>query len=526
MSRQTHYARSGDVSIAYQVLGDGPRDIVFVMGWVSHLDWFWEEPHFARFLRRLASFSRLILFDKRGTGLSDRAVGLPTLEQRMDDVRAVLDAVGSRRAALIGVSEGGPLSALFAATYPERTSALIMVGAYPRRLAAPGYPWGTTAEARARFIEHCWRDWGTDVLIEARAPSLAHDKRFRTWWSTYLRMSASPGAAVALTKMNMEIDIRHVLPAIRVPTLLIHRTGDRTIPVGCSRYMADHIPNSRYVELPGDDHLPFVGEQDAILAEVEQFLTGERPSPEADRVLATVMAAEINNAATSAARLGDRRWGEVRASYDALMRGAVDRFRGRDAGRTIDGGLATFDGPARAVRCAEEIVREARGLGLQARAGLHTGEVVVGGEGVAGVAVHLAARMAAQAAAGEVVVSNTVKDLVVGSGLAFQPLGDRVFTGLPGEWRLFRLASGQPDPRPTERALLAHDAGSSSSVVLSPREQEVMRLLVAGCSDREIAQRLFISPRTASKHVGHILAKLDVGSRAEAAVRAMQDRLL
>src|SRR5215204_4309721 len=299
---ETMYARSGDVNIAYQVIGDAPLDLVFVMGWVSHMEYFWREPTFARFLLRLASFSRLILFDKRGTGLSDRVPinQLPTLEQRMDDVRAVMDAAGSERAALIGVSEGGPMCALFAATYPERTSALIMVGTYPRRLWAPDYPWGETSEERQHFIEQCRRDWGTDVRLAMRAPSLAHDERFRDWWTTYLRMSASPGAATALVQMNMEIDIRHILPAIRVPTLIIHRMGDRS------------IPGARYVELPGDDHLPFVGDQDAILDEIEHFLTGVRPAPEADRVLATVLAVEFADAALSATRLGDRRWAELR----------------------------------------------------------------------------------------------------------------------------------------------------------------------------------------------------------------------
>jgi pimeloyl-ACP methyl ester carboxylesterase len=262
MPRPTRYAKSGDVSIAYQVVGDGPLDLVFVMGWVSHLDWFWEEPRFARFLRRLAGFSRLILFDKRGTGLSDRAVGLPPLEQRMDDVRAVLDAVGSERTALFGISEGGPLCALFAATYPERTSALVMFGAYPRRLWAPDYPWGEPTEERERSIDQFQREWGTDVRLALRAPSLAHDERFRDWWSTYLRMSASPGAATALTRMNMEIDIRHILRAIRVPTLIIHRSDDGLVPAAGSRYMAERIPGARYVELPGED-------QDAVLDEAD-----------------------------------------------------------------------------------------------------------------------------------------------------------------------------------------------------------------------------------------------------------------
>jgi pimeloyl-ACP methyl ester carboxylesterase/DNA-binding CsgD family transcriptional regulator len=520
---QTRYARSGDVSIAYQVVGDGPLDLVFVMGWVSHLDYFWEGPS-AGFLTRLASFSRLILFDKRGTGLSDRVSEMPSLEQRMDDVRAVMDAAGSARAALIGISEGAAMCALFAATYPGRTAALVMYGAYAKRLWDAAYPWAPTPAERQRFFDAIERGWGGVVDLDTLAPSTVADERFRQWWATYLRRSASPGAALALARMNTEIDIRHILPAIRVPTLIVHRTGDLDIDVNGARYMAERIPGAKYVELPGDDHLAFAGDQNAILDEIQQFLTGVRPAHDADRVLATVMAAEITGAATSAARLGDQRWRDVRGEYDALMRAAVERYRGREAVRTIAGGLATFDGPARAVRCAEEIVRAAQGLGIPVRAGLHTGEVIAAGEGVIGVALHLAVQIAAQAAAGEVVVSHTVKDLVVGSGLGFQPLGERVFSGLPGEWRLFRLADGATAPRAATHAQEKQDAAAAAD--LSPREQEVLRLLVVGCSDREIAERLFISSRTASKHVGNILAKLDVGSRGEAAVRAVQDALI
>jgi pimeloyl-ACP methyl ester carboxylesterase/DNA-binding CsgD family transcriptional regulator len=522
----TQYAKSGDVSIAYQIVGDGPIDLVFVMGWVSHLDYFWEGPS-AGFLTRLASFSRLILFDKRGTGLSDRVAAMPSLEQRMDDVRAVMDAAGSKHAALFGISEGAAMCALFAATYPARTDALVMYGAYAKRLWDAAYPWAPTPADRQRFFDAIAQGWGGVVDLDTLAPSTVGDERFRRWWATYLRSSASPGAALALARMNTEIDIRPVLPAIRVPTLILHRTGDLDIDVNGARFMAERIPGARYVELPGDDHLAFAGDQDAILDEIQQFLTGVRPAREADRVLATVLAVRIN-AATTAARLGDQRWRDVRAEYDAMLRAAVDRFLGREAVGAVDGGIATFDGPARAVRCAEEIVREAQDLGLQARAGLHTGEVIAAGDGVIGVALHLAAQIAAQASVGEVVVSNTVKDLVVGSGLDFQPLGDRVFPGLPGEWRLFRLAS-EASPALTAARVQAREdrAGATPSTsTLSPREQEVLRLLVVGSSDREIAERLFISSRTASKHVGNILAKLDVGSRGEAAVRAVQDDLI
>ncbi|MGH2347946.1 MAG: alpha/beta fold hydrolase, partial [bacterium] len=288
---QTRYARSGDVNIAYQVIGGGALDLVYVMGWVSHLDLFWEDPSYGRFLNRLASFSRLILFDKRGTGLSDRVPisELPTLEQRMDDVRAVMDAVGSQRAAVFGVSEGGPMSALFAATYPERTSALVIYGSYANRINDDDHPWAPTREQRARWLEYMHREWGSELDVEYRAPSAASDPRFRAWWAKYLSRSASPGAALALGRMNDQIDIRPILTTIRVPTLIVHRAGDRILSVEGARYMAQRIPEAKYVELPGEDHLPWVGDQDAILDEIEEFLTGVRRGPEPDRVLATVL---------------------------------------------------------------------------------------------------------------------------------------------------------------------------------------------------------------------------------------------
>src|SRR5918996_152464 len=303
---ETMYARSGDVNIAYQVIGDAPLDLVFVMGWVSHMEYFWREPRFARFLMRLASFSRLILFDKRGTGLSDRVPinQLPTLEQRMDDVRAVMNAVGSERAALCGVSEGGPMCSLFAATYPEKTLALVMIGTYAKRVRDADYPWGPTAEQREQFFEVMRKQWGGPVGIEERAPSVAHDPQFRDWWATYLRMGASPGAAVALTQMNAEIDVRQVLPSVHVPTLVIHRTEDQCLKVEEGRYVAERIPGAKFVELPGNDHLPFVGDQDAILDRVEEFLTGVRHSPERDTVLATVLFTHIIGAEEHARRLG------------------------------------------------------------------------------------------------------------------------------------------------------------------------------------------------------------------------------
>jgi len=437
MQARTKYARSGEVNIAYQVVGEGPRDLVLVPGWVTNIEIFWEEPSAARFLERLASFSRLILFDKRGTGLSDRAVDMPNLETRMDDVRAVMDAAGADRAALLGYSEGGSMSLLFAATYPERTSALVIVGGFARRIRAPDYPWGSTWEERDRFAEQVIRDWGGPVALEPRAPSLADDSRFRDWWARFLRLGASPGAAAALVRMNAEIDLRHVLPAIRVPTLIVHNGGDRTISVGCGRYLAERIPGAKYVELPGDDHLPFVGNGDAILDEIEAFLTGVRRGPLPDRVLATVMFTDIVDATRRAAEVGDRRWRDLLESHHALVRAELGRHRGREIDTAGDGFLAAFDGPARAIHAGCAIADGVRRLGLEVRVGLHTGECEVMGPKLGGIAVHIGARVAALANPGEVLVSNTVKDLVAGSGIRFSDRGTQVLKGVPGEWRLF-----------------------------------------------------------------------------------------
>src|SRR5580765_5708240 len=362
------YARSGDVNIAYQVCGSGPVDLVFVMGWVSHLEYFWKEPSFARFLSRLASFSRLILFDKRGTGLSDPVTHLPTLEQRMDDVRAVLDAVGSRHAVLLGVSEGGPMCSLFAATHPRQTEALIMIGTYARRLRAPDYPWAPTREQREAFFREIVAHWGGPGGLVERAPSAAHDPAFQEWWASFLRMGASPAAAIALTRMNAEIDVRHILPTIRVPTLVLHRSGDRTLLPEEGRYVASLIPNAVFVELPGDDHLPFVGDQDSLLDEIERFLAGARTRADADRVLVTMLCAEP--AIEPRARKAD-----AEAAFEQLRSLVVEqasRF-GRNTVRVSDGRVfVVFDGPARAIRCGCAISAEARRLGTAVRLGLHT----------------------------------------------------------------------------------------------------------------------------------------------------------
>ena len=438
---ETQYARSGDVNIAYQVVGDGPIDLVWVMGWVSNIDYFWQEPSFARFLRRLASFSRLILFDKRGTGMSDRVPldALPTLEQRMDDVRAVMDAVGSEQAALVGLSEGGPMCLLFAATYPQRTAATVIIGGYARRLWAEDYPCGQPQKEYEAFLEVIREEWGGPVGLRARAPAVADDVRFRTWWGTYLRMSASPAAAHAFTRMNGEIDVRHALPAITVPTLVVHRIGDRTLPVEGARYMAERIPGAKLVELPGDDHLPFVGEQDEILDEVEEFLTGIRPSKAPDRVLATVLFTDIVGSTTRAAKIGDRRWRDLLEAHHAVVRRELERWQGQEVDTAGDGFLSTFDGPARAIRCACAIRDAVKGLDLEIRAGLHCGEVELVGDEVAGIAVHTGARVAALADASEVLVSSTVRDLVAGSGIEFDERGEHELKGVPGIWRIYAV---------------------------------------------------------------------------------------
>ena len=439
MLPETKYAKSGNVYIAYQVVGQGPFDLVFVPGWVSHMEYSWEEPSFARFLQRLASFSRLILFDKRGTGLSDRVTEteLPTLEQRMDDVRAVMDAASSERAALFGVSEGGNLSVLFAATYPERTIALIMIGIFAKRIWSPDYPWAPTPEERQKWLDTLEQHWGGPVEIETLAPSAAHDERFRKWWATYLRLSASPKAAVALGRMNTQIDIRHVLPTICVPALVLHRRGDLDSNVEEGRYIAARISGAKFVELPGRDHLPFVGDVDLILDEVEEFLTGVRRGPEPDRVLSTVMFTDIVASTQRAAELGDRRWRELLESHRVVVRRELARFRGREVETVGDGFLVTFDGPARAIQCACGISDAVRQLGLAIRVGLHTGECELKGDSLGGIALHIGARVAANAGPNEVLVSSTVKDLVAGSGICFEDAGIHVLKGVPGEWRLF-----------------------------------------------------------------------------------------
>jgi class 3 adenylate cyclase len=439
---RTRYARSGEISIAYQVVGDKPFDLIWVPGWISNVEESWEVPEYAHFLHRLASFSRLILFDKRGTGLSDRVSNdrLPTLEQRMDDVRAVLDAIGSERAAVFGASEGGNLSILFAATHPERVHALVLQAVYAKRLWSPDYPWAPTPEQRERDTEVIAREWAGEMDIAQLAPSAVADPALMRRITTFFRRSASPGAAVALNRMNAQIDTRSVLPTIRVPTLVIQRVGDREVSVEEERWIASQIPDAKYVELAGDDHLPWIGDSDLMLDDVEEFLTGVRRGPDPDRVLATVLFTDIVGSTERAVALGDRRWRELLVAHHLAVRHQLDRWQGQEIDTAGDGFMASFDGPARAIGCACAIRDEARTLGLEIRAGLHTGECERVGEKLAGLAVHTGARVAALAGPSEVLASRTVKDLVAGSGIEFEGRGVHALKGVPGDWEVFSVA--------------------------------------------------------------------------------------
>ena len=436
----TRFARSGDAHIAYQVVGDGPIDVVYVQGFVSNIELNWQEPSYARFLSRIASFARLITFDKRGTGLSDRVPEdrLPTLEQRMDDVRAVMDAVGSERAALFAVSEGGPMCFLFAATYPERTSSLVIYGSYSHSDAAPEYDWTHSEEARADFRRTLEENWGGPFGLAERAPSKVSDEAFTRWWSTLLRQSASPKAALSLIEMNAQIDVRPVLPSVRVPTLILHRIGDRAMKTEEARYLAEHVDGARLQLLDGDDHLPWVGDTEPILDAMHEFLVGAPRVRDVDRVLATVLFTDIVGSTERAAALGDARWKDLLLAHHEIVRAELRRFGGTEIDTAGDGFLATFDGPARAVRCALAIAERVREVGLEIRAGVHTGECERLGNDIGGIAVHIGARVASSAGASEVLVSSTVKDLVAGSGLRFEDRGMHHLKGVPDEWRLYR----------------------------------------------------------------------------------------
>jgi len=441
------FAKSGDVSIAYSVVGDEPIDLVFVNGWIfSALEVAWDGPA-ADFFERLASFSRLILFDKRGTGLSDRDAGIPDLETRMDDIRTVMDAAGSERAAIMGVSEGGPMTLLFAATYPERTAAAIGYGSGVSFVQTEDYPWANsrgrwTKVVREMSSRGVTREWLDERLVD-EAPSAAANDAVRQWWRRWVLTSASPGAVTAIWRMNMEIDARHALPSIRVPTLLLHRAGDRVYDAAQSRYSAEQIPNAELVELPGENHAWWV-DPESIAREVERFLRdiwdrGEWDLVETDRVLATVLFTDIVGSTATAAELGDAVWRETLQQHHAVIRRQLVRFHGTELDTAGDGFFAVFDGPARAIRCASAITTAVKELGLEVRAGLHTGECELMDGKVGGIAVHIGARVAKEAQPGEVLVSSTVRDLVAGSGLRFRERGSAELKGVPGEWRLYAV---------------------------------------------------------------------------------------
>jgi len=435
----THYVKAGDAHIAYQVVGAGPPDMVYIGSWFSHLDVRWEWPGLADMLHRLASFTRLLLFDKRGTGASDPLplASLPTLEDWMDDVRLVMDAAGSQEAVLYGSTEGGPMAMLFAATYPERTSALVLANTTARVMPGSDYPWGLSPE-----VDLLIRQWGRESALDVAAPSVARDERFRAWMAKYERVSATPGAAAALWTMIADLDVRAVLPTIRVPTLVLHTAGNQAFPVGNGRYLAERITGAKFIELPGIDHLPWAGDSRPLVDEIEEFLTGVRRPAEVmlpDRLLLTILFTDIVASTELAAEIGDRRWGELMRNHAEVAAWHIDRFRGRLVQSTGDGFLVTFDGPVRAIHCALAMRAAFGDLGLEIRAGIHTGEVETAGDGVVGIALHIAARVTALAGPGQVLVSTTVKDLVAGCGICFRDLGDHTLKGIVAPWRLFEV---------------------------------------------------------------------------------------
>jgi class 3 adenylate cyclase len=435
---ETKYAKSGDVEIAFQTVGDGPIDLIWVAGFATHLDVLWEDPSYRRFCEQLGSFSRLIMFDKRGMGLSER-VRAATLEERMDDVRAVMDAIDSPQAALVGVSEGGPMSVLFAATYPERTRALILCGGEVKEERTDDWPWGeSTWDEWDGWMADIDSSWGHGDMMWRIAPSTEGDVQVRDWWNRMMRNAMNPSAAVEFMRMGMGIDIRHVLPSVNVPTLILHRIGDPVCHVENARYMAANIPGARYVELPGTDHAPWVNGDD-ILAEVQEFLTGVREPVAPDRILATVLFTDIVGSTALATEMGDRRWAELLERHHAIVRGELARFRGHEVDTIGDGFFATFDGPARAIRCARAISHSVRALGIEVRSGVHAGECELLDGKVGGIAVHTGARVASLAGPSEVLVSSTVKDLVAGSGLSFVDRGRHALKGIPGEWQLYEV---------------------------------------------------------------------------------------
>ena len=435
---ETHYAKADDgVHIAYQTFGSGPFDLVVIPGFISHVELAWEDDAMARAFHRIGSFSRVIMFDKRGTGMSDRTDRLPDMDRRMLDIEAVMHAAGSEEAALLAVSEGGPMAILFAAAHPERARALVLLNTYARITSSPDYPSGIPAEQLYGFAQYLEPDWGTGVGLSAWAPSVAHDPGARESFARVQRLASSPGAAMALLTSYLEIDVRAALPLVHAPTLVLHRTGDRMVPLAHGHYVADHIDGARLVEIPGTDHFWWTQNTDQILDEVEEFLTGARSVPEPDRVLASVLFTDIVDSTRRAAELGDSAWRLLLNQHDALAERQIERHGGRLVKTTGDGVLATFDGPARSVRCARAISNGAQALGMEIRAGVHTGEVERRGDDIAGIGVNIAARIEAMAQPGEVLVSRTVTDLVAGSDLEFENRGEHDLKGVPGRWQVF-----------------------------------------------------------------------------------------
>jgi class 3 adenylate cyclase len=438
---QTKYARSGEIHIAYQVFGEGDIDLVLVSGFTTHLELLWEHEPSARFLEGLGSFARVINFDRRGSGLSDPVADAPTLEQRMDDVRAVMDAAGSERAALVGLSEGVPMSILFAASHPQRVQALVCNGGMARSTYAEDYPWGTPAQALDESVaELIGPHWGDGSMVEISTPSQANNAQARAFYGRLERATASPGMLIALSQMFLDLDVRDVVPSVHAPVLVLHRTRDRLVNVRHGRWLAEHMPNARLVEFEGDDHAPWYEGTEEWLGEVQEFLTGTRAVPAADRVLATVLFTDIVDSTRMAAEFGDRRWREVLERHQRAVRDALGRFNGREVKSTGDGFLATFDGPARAIHCARAILQSSEALGMRVRAGMHTGECEVMGDDIGGIAVHIAARVSACSGPDEVLVSRTVKDLVAGSGIEFTDRGAHALKGVPDTWQLYAVA--------------------------------------------------------------------------------------
>jgi pimeloyl-ACP methyl ester carboxylesterase len=439
---KTRYAKSGEVNIAYQVVGEGPIDIVYIPGWVSNIDMMWTEARLANFLTKLSAFSRLILFDKRGTGLSDRVGKYSTLEERMDDIRSVMNTVGSERAALFGHSEGGSASLLFAATYPQRTIALVTFGVFAKRKYSTDYPWAPTDAERQlsyKMIEDKWAD-GDMQGLRSLVPSLADDNKFMDWFASYLRAGASPGAALDLQRQNTEVDITGILDTIKVPTLLLHTTGDKDVHVDEAKYIAERIPNSKLVELPGDDHLFWTGDSYFILAEIEEFITGVRPNKVFDRVLSTILFTDIVRSTEHLSKSGDKKWIDILERHNALVRDELRRFNGKEIKNTGDGFLATFDGPSRAVRCAEAIRDVVKTLEIEITAGIHTGECEIFDAGdIGGIAVHIAARILSKAQPNQILISMTVKHLLIGDGFQFTDLGNVSLKGIEEDYRIYSL---------------------------------------------------------------------------------------